>query len=83
MPVHKYTGKPIIHQDCIRLCESLLSFPSPSAAGQGKGCRVMCAQPRRISAVSIAERVASERGEKIGQDIGYSIRLESKCAQSR
>lgn len=39
---------------------------------------MLCAQPRRISAVSIAERVASERGETVGQDIGYSIRLESK-----
>ena len=51
-------------------------------AGQGQGCRVMCAQPRRISAVSIAERVAAERGETVGQDIGYSIRLESKCEPS-
>ncbi|KAK9807916.1 hypothetical protein WJX73_001801 [Symbiochloris irregularis] len=45
---------------------------------QGRGCRVMCTQPRRISAVSIAERVAAERGEAVGGDIGYTIRLESK-----
>ena len=45
---------------------------------EGKPCRVMCTQPRRISAVSVAERVASERGEPIGESVGYTIRLESK-----
>lgn len=38
----------------------------------------MCIQPRRISAVSVAERVAQERGERIGDSVGYNIRLESK-----
>jgi HrpA-like RNA helicase len=47
-------------------------------AAAGKGCRILCTQPRRISAVSVAERVAAERGEKIGGTVGYTIRLESK-----
>lgn len=38
----------------------------------------MCTQPRRISAITIAERVAAERGENIGENVGYSIRLESR-----
>ena len=33
------------------------------AAGLGGACSVVCAQPRRIAAVSVAERVAAERGE--------------------
>jgi HrpA-like RNA helicase len=41
-------------------------------------CRIFCTQPRRIAALSIAERVATERAEKIGQTVGYQIRLESK-----
>lgn len=41
-------------------------------------CRVICTQPRRISAVAVAERVAAERGEELGSTVGYSIRLESK-----
>ncbi|XP_055956156.1 3'-5' RNA helicase YTHDC2 [Patella vulgata] len=45
-----------------------------------KPCRIFCTQPRRIAALSIAERVAAERGEKIGQTIGYQIRLESKVS---
>ena len=44
----------------------------------GKPCRIFCTQPRRISALTIAERVAAERGEKIGQTVGYQIRLESR-----
>ena len=49
------------------------------AWGGGKGARIMCTQPRRISAVSVAERIAQERGERIGDAVGYTIRLESKC----
>ncbi|EFN52009.1 hypothetical protein CHLNCDRAFT_139551 [Chlorella variabilis] len=45
---------------------------------RGKGCRVVCTQPRRISAVSVAERVAAERGEGVGDNVGYTIRLESR-----
>ncbi|XP_045500941.1 3'-5' RNA helicase YTHDC2-like [Colias croceus] len=42
--------------------------------------RIYCTQPRRISAVSVAERVAYERMEKIGQSVGYQIRLESRVS---
>ena len=46
----------------------------------GVACNIICTQPRRISAMSVAERVASERGEKAGKTVGYSIRLESLCS---
>lgn len=32
-------------------------------AGSGAACSVICTQPRRIAAISVAERVADERGE--------------------
>ncbi|XP_064915126.1 putative ATP-dependent RNA helicase DHX57 isoform X4 [Columba livia] len=38
---------------------------------------IICTQPRRISAISVAERVAKERTERIGLTVGYQIRLES------
>jgi HrpA-like RNA helicase len=47
-------------------------------ASAGKACRIICTQPRRISAVSVSERVAAERDEKVGQSVGYQIRLESR-----
>ncbi|XP_062105694.1 DExH-box ATP-dependent RNA helicase DExH6-like isoform X2 [Humulus lupulus] len=46
--------------------------------GKGEACKIVCTQPRRISAMSVAERISSERGQNIGEDIGYKIRLESK-----
>ncbi|XP_028163591.1 putative ATP-dependent RNA helicase DHX57 [Ostrinia furnacalis] len=41
---------------------------------------IVCTQPRRISAIGVAERVADERVEKTGQIVGYQIRLESKVS---
>lgn len=47
--------------------------------GKGSTCRVVCTQPRRISAISVAERVAAERGERCGEaSSGYQIRLECR-----
>lgn len=51
---------------------------------RGADCSIICTQPRRISAISVAARVASERGEELGETVGYQIRLESKrSAQTR
>jgi len=47
-------------------------------AGRGAKCSIICTQPRRISAIGVSERVASERDEPIGQTVGYQIRLEKK-----
>jgi ATP-dependent RNA helicase DHX29 len=50
----------------------------------GRECRVYITEPRRISAISLAQRVSEELGEyknDIGtrnSDVGYAIRLESK-----
>ncbi|XP_029450233.1 putative ATP-dependent RNA helicase DHX57 isoform X3 [Rhinatrema bivittatum] len=38
---------------------------------------IICTQPRRMSAISVAERVAKERAERLGLTVGYQIRLES------
>lgn len=39
----------------------------------------MCTQPRRVAAISVAERVAEEWGEEyVGKLIGYQIRMEIK-----
>ncbi|GMI67727.1 helicase in vascular tissue and tapetum [Hibiscus trionum] len=46
--------------------------------GKGEACKILCTQPRRISATSVSERIAYERGESIGDNVGYKIRLESK-----
>ena len=47
-------------------------------AGSGSAVSVVCTQPRKIAAVTVAERVAWERGESIGDSIGYKVQLEGK-----
>ncbi|XP_055546685.1 putative ATP-dependent RNA helicase DHX57 [Wyeomyia smithii] len=43
---------------------------------------IICTQPRRLSAIGVAERVAEERNERIGNTVGYQIRLENKISSS-
>ncbi|KAL3274033.1 hypothetical protein HHI36_015452 [Cryptolaemus montrouzieri] len=43
---------------------------------KGSVCKIICTQPRRISAISVAERVAAERAEPLGISCGYQIRME-------
>ncbi|XVF53845.1 hypothetical protein PTKIN_Ptkin05aG0131500 [Pterospermum kingtungense] len=45
-------------------------------AARGASCSIICTQPRRISAMTVSERVAAERGEKLGESVGYKVRLE-------
>lgn len=40
----------------------------------GAACNIICTQPRRISAMSVSERVASERGEKLGESVSLSAK---------
>jgi len=56
-------------------------FEDAVKAGKGGDTNIIITQPRRLSAIAVAERVASERCERIGDAVGYSIRLESKQSQ--
>ena len=53
------------------------------AEGRASATYVVCTQPRRISAVSVAARVAHERGEAVGATVGYRIRLEARVSRER
>lgn len=48
---------------------------------RGQPCRILCTQPRRISAIASADRVCYERSEASSGTIGYQIRLESSISQ--
>lgn len=43
---------------------------------------IICSQPRRISAMGLAQRVSDERDEPVGTQVGYIIRGESKTSKS-
>lgn len=44
---------------------------------KGAHCNVLITQPRRISAVSVAQRVGHELGPKLRKNVGFQVRLES------
>ncbi|KAF1957258.1 P-loop containing nucleoside triphosphate hydrolase protein [Byssothecium circinans] len=46
-------------------------------AGEGASCNVICTQPRRIAATSVARRVADERAENLSESVGYIVRHNS------
>ncbi|KAF1817271.1 pre-mRNA-splicing factor ATP-dependent RNA helicase PRP43 [Eremomyces bilateralis CBS 781.70] len=41
---------------------------------------VCCTQPRRVAAMSVAQRVAQEMDVTLGEEVGYSIRFEDKTS---
>jgi DEAD/DEAH box helicase len=45
--------------------------------GRGNEIGIICTQPRRISAISVAERVAEEMCVNIGDIVGYQIKGEA------
>lgn len=62
------------------------SFILEHQLAQGRACKVYCTEPRRISAISLAQRVSEELGEgrndlgSMRSLVGYAIRLESKTS---
>lgn len=48
------------------------------AAGRGIEGKIGCTQPRRIAAITVAQRIAEELGEQVGKSVGYKIRFKDK-----
>uniref|UniRef100_A0A1A8SMX9 RNA helicase n=1 Tax=Nothobranchius rachovii TaxID=451742 RepID=A0A1A8SMX9_9TELE len=61
-----------IPQWCVDMVRSM---PGPKRA-------VACTQPRRVAAMSVAQRVADEMDVMLGQEVGYSIRFED-CSSAK
>ncbi len=53
-----------------------------AAAATNSACFVHVCQPRRLSAVGVAERVSQELCDSVGNLVGYSIRLETRRSAS-
>lgn len=51
--------------------------------GSGSACNVICTQPRRIAARSVARRVAQERAELLQATVGYHVRSDAKLPLNR
>mmetsp|Transcript_12038 Transcript_12038/g.36701 ORF Transcript_12038/g.36701 Transcript_12038/m.36701 type:complete len:816 (+) Transcript_12038:176-2623(+) len=44
--------------------------------GKADGKIIACTQPRRIAAITVAQRVAEEMDVRLGDEVGYAIRYE-------
>lgn len=51
---------------------------APGVEEEEEELRLVCTQPRRIAAVSVAERVAQELGCRCGSVVGYRVRFDDK-----
>lgn len=89
LPIHQFKEQIVqsvkAHQTTILVGETgtgkstqLPQYLAEYFVGEGK-C-VVCTQPRRVAAVTIAQKVASEQGCNVGEKVGYSIRFEDKCS---
>ncbi|CAG4957696.1 unnamed protein product [Colias eurytheme] len=45
-----------------------------------QACKIVVTQPRKIAAISIAKRVAQERGWDVGGIVGYQVALENRTS---
>lgn len=57
-----------------QVCQYLLENSLMNQCGANFNCFV--SQPRRISAITLAERVANERAEMLGDSVGFGVRFE-------
>lgn len=56
-----------------RVPPALLDAQGPDAG------KIVLLQPRRIAARAAAQRIASQRGEPLGGEVGYRVRFESRA----
>lgn len=55
--------------------------PALLDAGFMRGQTIRVIEPRRLAARAAAARMADERGEAVGQTVGYRVRLESRVSE--
>ncbi|KAI0257581.1 P-loop containing nucleoside triphosphate hydrolase protein [Lactifluus subvellereus] len=93
LPIAQYKSQII---DCLETSRVLVlsgetgcpSVYTENQLSRGKACKVYCAEPRRISAISLAHRVSRELGDPPGSVgtpaslVGYSVRLESHTSRN-
>ena len=48
----------------------------------GKSGIIACTQPRRVAAMTVAQRVAQERGCQLGGEVGYTVRFDDCTSPS-
>jgi hypothetical protein len=71
--------------DGLSACPAAIGEVKPPAVCTCTSCglhlQVVCTQPRRVAAVTIAQRVAEEMGVQLGSTVGYGVRFENAANQ--
>lgn len=52
--------------------------PALLTAGLAKSGKIIVLQPRRVAARATASRIAAEHGWRLGEEVGYQVRFESR-----
>jgi len=55
--------------------------PAVLDAGLAGAGKIVVLQPRRIAARATAARISEERGSRLGEEIGYQVRFESRAGR--
>lgn len=50
-------------------------------AAEKRHCNIVCTQPRKIAATSIARRVCQERGWRVGSLVGYQVQMNREMSE--
>ncbi|KAF1987570.1 P-loop containing nucleoside triphosphate hydrolase protein [Aulographum hederae CBS 113979] len=56
-------------------------FDDAIKRGDGAACNIFCLLPRRVAVISVARRVAEERGEAMASSVGYQVRFDQNVPQ--
>lgn len=84
------TGCGKVSQNCIKLEREIIldlfsqttqvpQYILDSCKLRKEKCNIIVSQPRKIAAITIAQRVASERVTELGGEVGYQVGLNRKC----
>ncbi|ODN04338.1 putative ATP-dependent RNA helicase TDRD9 [Orchesella cincta] len=55
-------------------------FILDDAVAHNEGCRIVVTQPRRIAAISVANRVGAERNWRVGGLVGYQVGMDKRVS---
>lgn len=64
---------------CIPLLQHVCVFSS----GLCRNGRIGVTQPRRVAAITVAQRVSHEMGVRLGEEVGYQVRFDDCSTQVR
>ncbi|XP_039757557.1 probable ATP-dependent RNA helicase spindle-E [Pararge aegeria] len=79
--LNRITAYPVVIIEGPTGCGKTTQVPQwilDDAYNSRKPCKIVVTQPRKIAAISIARRVAQERGWDVGGPVGYQVGLENR-----